>query len=213
MRVSDYLAVYSMYDDATDTWGDVVVLSLEAGTSLSFGQSSDGNLNYYYVRNSDGELIEGVVQRYARRGAGIVKSDANTDTFGNGTILGRGSLSGVLASSNANQYLDLVSVYYTRDNNLVNIKGCFRLRSNAGTGTQNGNLRITPPASLAIGAGTNTALSPGWVWRIGGSITSDNEYVKFDSANARLITNGTLDSIEAGLMYELDVTYTMAATW
>jgi len=36
--------------------------------------------------------------------------------------------------------------------------------------------------------------------------------MKFDAANARLITDGTLDSTEAGLVYEFDIMYTMSAT-
>jgi hypothetical protein len=123
-----------------------------------------------------------------------------------------GALTGILSSSNANQYFDLFSAFYIRIGDIVHIKASFRWRSKAGKGTQGGQVQITPPAFLAIGTGTSTTLSPGWVWRNGGSITSDNEWMKFDSANARIISDGTLDSIEAGLIYGFDIMYTMSAT-
>jgi hypothetical protein len=118
----------------------------------------------------------------------------------------------VLSSSNANQYFDLVTVYFIRIMDIVFVFASMRFRSNAGTGTQSGNIRLTPPAYLPIGAGTLTTLSPGHVWRASPSITSDNEWVKYVSASSRIDTNGTLDSTEAGIEYGGIWAYTMAAS-
>jgi hypothetical protein len=118
----------------------------------------------------------------------------------------------VLSSSNANQFMDRVSVYFVRIMDIVFVIASMRFRSATGTGTQAGNIRLTPPAYLAIGAATLTTLSPGHVWRASPSITSDNEWVKYVSASSRIDTNGTLDSTEAGIEYGGIWAYTMAAS-
>jgi hypothetical protein len=135
--------------------------------------------------------------------------DANNAVIDNkilSAVEGGALLASCLSSSNANQYFDNVTLFYQRTGNTVFVFGSFRLRSTPAA-TLSGQIIFTPPQNILAVTTTNTTISPGHIWRADVSIAGDNEYVKYDAANARIISNGTLDSVQPGLMYGISLMY------
>jgi len=155
-----------------------------------------------------------ITSSWVEAGAGIIEAGykpsyyADFRKYSTGDEDEEGVLTtGVLSSSNANQYFENVYLYYTRKKNRVSIVGRCSCRSVTAE-TLEGTFILTPPAHLTPGNELGVYSAVGHMLRSGGSIANNSPLV-YNAASVTIRTSSVLYSVQGGLGYSIYLQYTM----